>query len=253
MTYREIAAARGITHAAAIRLVQRHRWPKREGSNDGLAHVLVPHDAVQPTPPVRRPRQTDQASPSRGTSTPPATGPFETALAAIEAAQTSEISAFRAQADAAEQSRLATQALADQALTTIADLTARMDAAVSIADRATSMAADAAARADRAEAAITAERARADTLRDRLEQAQADLAVAQHDAETAQQAAAKANATNALLEVTQKELAGQRALTDAARQDAQAVQEWAAGLRQTEAARKARGRLRRAWDGWRGR
>jgi hypothetical protein len=95
--------------------------------------------------------------------------------------------------------------------------------------------------------------------------------VAQHDLLAAQQAAAKveartaqteqgkeaererADAINVLLEATQAELAGQRALTDAARQDAQAVQEWAAGLRQAEAARKARGRLRRAWDGWRGR
>ena len=70
-----------------------------------------------------------------------------------------------------------------------------------------------------------------------------ELAVAQHDALAAQQAAAKAEARaaraeqgeeaersradtiNALLEATQEELAGQRALTDAARQDAQAVQE----------------------------
>ena len=98
-----------------------------------------------------------------------------------------------------------------------------------------------------------------------------ELAVAQHEALAALQAAAKADARtaraeqgeeaersradaiNSLLEATQEELAGQRALTDAARQDAQAVQEDAAALRQAEAARKARGRLRRAWDGWRGR
>jgi hypothetical protein len=92
--------------------------------------------------------------------------------------------------------------------------------------------------------------------------------VAQHDALAAQQAAAKADARaeqgeetersradaiNAQLEATQEELAGQRALTDAARQDAQAVQEAAAALRRADDARKARGRLRRAWDGWRGR
>jgi len=42
MTYRELAQARGIKRAAAIRLAQRHKWPKRAGSNDGLAHILVP-------------------------------------------------------------------------------------------------------------------------------------------------------------------------------------------------------------------
>ena len=58
MTYRELAAARGITHAAAIRLVQRNRWRKREGSNDGLAHVLVP-----PTRCGHRPPSSDFAEP----------------------------------------------------------------------------------------------------------------------------------------------------------------------------------------------
>jgi hypothetical protein len=52
-------------------------------------------------------------------------------------------------------------------------------------------------------------------LRDRLDSVERDLAVAQHDAQTAQQAAG--------------------------------------ALRRVDEARKARGRLRRAWDGWRGR
>jgi hypothetical protein len=38
-----------------------------------------------------------------------------------------------------------------------------------------------------------------------------------------------------------------------AQHDAQAGQQAAAELRRAEAERKARGRLRRAWDGWRGR
>jgi hypothetical protein len=86
MTYREIATARGISHAAAIRLVQRRRWQRREGSNDGLAHVLVPHDALQSTPPVRRPRHVDDASPSSHPTTPPDTGLMAGALAALETA-----------------------------------------------------------------------------------------------------------------------------------------------------------------------
>jgi chromosome segregation ATPase len=133
-------------------------------------------------------------------------------------------------------------------------------------------------RAERAEAGRDAERARADALRSTIEDlrterevAARDLGLARHDALAAQQAAAKADARtaraeqgeetersradtiNAQLEATQEELAGQRALTDAARQDAQAVQEVAAALRRADDARKARGRLRRAWDGWRGR
>jgi hypothetical protein len=49
-----------------------------------------------------------------------------------------------------------------------------------------------------------------------------------------------------MLDVHARELA-------VARHDALAAQQAAAELRQAEAARKARGRLRRAWDGWRGR
>jgi hypothetical protein len=42
---------------------------------------------------------------------------------------------------------------------------------------------------------------------------------------------------------------------DAARAEARVAQDAAEGLRaaEAEAARKARGRLRRVWDGWRGR
>jgi hypothetical protein len=54
--------------------------------------------------------------------------------------------------------------------------------------------------------------------------------------------------------------AGQGLMTDkhaaelAASQDAaRKAEEQAEALRQAEEARKARGRLRRAWDGWRGR
>lgn len=41
VTYAEIAAARGITVAAARRLALRHRWPKQVG-NEGVSHVVVP-------------------------------------------------------------------------------------------------------------------------------------------------------------------------------------------------------------------
>ena len=70
-------------------------------------------------------------------------------------------------------------------------------------------------RSGRAEAAIAGERAKVDALRERLDSAERDLVVAQYAAQTAQQAAAV--------------------------------------LQQANTAWKARGRLRRAWDGWRSR
>jgi hypothetical protein len=89
-------------------------------------------------------------------------------------------------------------------------------------DRALSLLADAEAvltaerqRSVATETALAAERLRADALRDRLDSAEA--------------AARRANA------------------------DAQGALKAAAELRQAVADRKARGRLRRAWDGWRGR
>src|SRR3954447_6785551 len=41
VTYAELAAARGVSIAAARRLTLRHRWPKRPG-NDGQARITVP-------------------------------------------------------------------------------------------------------------------------------------------------------------------------------------------------------------------
>ncbi len=41
VTYAELAKARGVSIAAARKLVLRHRWQKQIG-NDGLTHVLVP-------------------------------------------------------------------------------------------------------------------------------------------------------------------------------------------------------------------
>ena len=70
------------------------------------------------------------------------------------------------------------------------------------------------ARAERTDAALTSERAKADALRERLEAREGDLDIARAQATTAH---------------------------DALRT-----------LRQTEQERKGRGRLRRAWDGWRG-
>jgi hypothetical protein len=153
MTYREIAAARGISHAAAIRLVQRHRWQKREGSNDGLAHVLVLHGAVQSTPHVRRPRHSDPAPRHLVQRHPPTlTAAFDTALAAIETAHAREVASLRERAEAAEADREAERERADRAEADRREAEAARDAAIALADQTVSLAKDAAARADRVEA-----------------------------------------------------------------------------------------------------
>jgi hypothetical protein len=67
------------------------------------------------------------------------------------------------------------------------------------------------------------------------------------------EANSRAEALRELLEATQLELVEQRALTDRADDARQQAEQGANELRQADEARKARGRLRRTWDGWRGR
>ena len=101
----------------------------------------------------------------------------------------------------------------------------RADAALVVADRTLAQLADANARAERADAAIAGERARADALRQRVDELQAGQQLMLD--------------THAL------------ALTEAHAQ-LERVREAAEDMRQAEAGRKGRGRLRRAWEAWRG-
>jgi hypothetical protein len=98
----------------------------------------------------------------------------------------------------------------------------RADAALALADRLGAQLADAGGRADRAEARV------AELQRD-LDAARVIAGATQHDAQAAQ------------------------ADAQAAQADAQKAQDASEELRKENEARKARGRLRRAWDGWRGR
>jgi hypothetical protein len=116
----------------------------------------------------------------------------------------------------------------------------RASDAASLADRLTAQLADASEQADRtlvlladAERVLTAERERADVLRTTINELKAGQEL-MHDMHA-------------------RELDRARAQAHEARAQAQEAQEAAEELRQTEAARKTRGRLRRAWDGWRGR
>jgi hypothetical protein len=76
----------------------------------------------------------------------------------------------------------------------------------------------------------------------RAAQTRADHATAERD-----EANRRANALQVMLDATKLELAGLRALIDVAPDAAAEV------LRGADQARKVRGRLRRAWDGWWGR
>ena len=109
LTYSELAAARGIKRAGAIRLVQRQHWPRRAGSNDGLAHVLVPHDWAKPIARAPAKRRTPVSRPA--TSPPAYVAAIETAIAALREQQAAERVSWgeRLTASEAERARLAEQ------------------------------------------------------------------------------------------------------------------------------------------------
>jgi hypothetical protein len=266
LTHAEIAAIRGISTASAIKLALRRGWRKQK-DNRGVLRCLVPPKFISLGSEVRADTRVDTRAPSRAEGG----AELSTAIVALQTAVTSlgdQLSQERMRADRAEAER-------EDLRTKLTDAQVQLAVAKASADQMQTVTQETEERAevlrrelDRAQIAQVQAAATIDELR--AEQATAietharELAVAQHDAVAAQEAAAKAeqgknaereraDAINTLLGTTQEELAGQRALTDAARQDAQTVQEWAAGLRQAEAERKARGRLRRAWAAWRGR
>jgi hypothetical protein len=98
MTFAELAGARGISKAAAERLVRRHKW-RRQPGNDGRVLVLVPAEATAP----------DDRKVNRDDSRARALGVIQAALAAQERAE--------ARADRAESraDKLATELAAARA------------------------------------------------------------------------------------------------------------------------------------------
>jgi hypothetical protein len=211
LTYDELAALRGIKRIGAVRLVQRHKW-RRQAGNDGLARVLVPHDALEPV------RHTGAATSAPTTGRRDRTG---------DGGTDASISAPDIAAQLAAQLEQANQR-ADTANKRADASDADRRAAIALADQSVSLLADAVARADRAEQAVVGERTRADTLQGRIEDLNAKLTAVQDQAE-----AINARAVAA-------EIAQAKAEADAAE------------LRQAEAERRGRGRwarLRRAWRG----
>jgi hypothetical protein len=91
----------------------------------------------------------------------------------------------------------------------------------------------------------------------RVEELRKELAAAIIDADASRDGAARAEVTAAELRERLDKLGYEievvRREIDAINATPQAVQNAGEELRRVEAAGKARGRLRRAWDGWRGR
>jgi predicted RNase H-like nuclease (RuvC/YqgF family) len=260
MTYGEIAASRGTSRIAAVRLTQRHKWRRQKG-NDGFARVLVPPDMLRP----ERRNPDDEDSNIDGNSD----GDRSVLAGALAALEGALIEANK-RADAA-------QVLAERTLAELTDANARADRE---RERADDDRRQAQARAD----AIEAERRGAETrtaevltladgLRAMLEESRLEVdelraSVERSNAE-AEQAAQPKQQVDA--ERRRADAAQQRAdraedradelrrhideleiNLNAARAEAQQVAETTTMLTRDEVARKARGRLRRAWAAWRG-
>jgi hypothetical protein len=158
MTYGELAKARAVKRAAAIRLARRHKWHRQPG-NDGFARVLVPEDMTRP---------------------------MERATRDIPDDDTEDDIADDTEDDREDVSRIVS--VLEGAVTS---LTGRAEAAEALVDRALAQLADVQTRADRADQALAAERTRADILRDRLDTAEVARRQAEETAETLRQAEAR--------------------------------------------------------------
>jgi hypothetical protein len=241
MSYPELAYVRRIDRHSAIKLASRQHWRRRK-NNQGIMQVLVPsewavpHWGKAPEPDVASatPAMPDATAPATPSGTPDATPDateFGFVLSTLDAAVSvlheqlaiadRRAHAAEARADRAEQGRDGERARADalrDRLTTMQEQIVDARAALQAAESAD-------ARAVRAEASRDTERQRAD----RAEQGrEADRS--------------RADVLQAKLNDTQMQLTARQEVIDAAE-----------AIRKAHDTRLARGRLRRAWDGWRGR
>jgi hypothetical protein len=273
LSYEELAAIRQISRRAAVRMTQRHHL-RRQPGNDGKMRVWVSGDMLVPT--LRTSQRDD-----RGDVAGDRAGVMSVhtrALAALQEAVTGltqRAEQAEARADEANRRADAALAVADRTLAQLGEAAARMEEAerdrreaLALIEKTVAMLTDERARAEEARqqdaaliANLRAKDTQADGLRDRLVGAQAELSLAQAAADRARTEAQavqeradaaigaerqQASAVQERLDHTEHDLA-------VAQHDAQAAQEAAAELRLAEETRQARGRLRRAWDGWRGR
>jgi hypothetical protein len=275
MTYDEIAQARGASRDGAIRWVQRQKL-RRQPGNDGRVRVLVPPGVLPTTPPQARanhPPRTDTPN------APPAAAAFEMALTAVREANAGEVAALQGEVATLRDTVEGLRSTVARAEHRAQHAEARATEAEAEATTQTARAREAEDRARQAVAGAQAALQAAETLRNtvdelkagqgmmqnmhagELDQARAEAQAVQERAEAAHQRDGELIANlEADLRAKDSELAEQRILTERSRQQVseqeQAAQEAlqaAHELRRADDTRKARGRLRRAWDGWRGR
>jgi hypothetical protein len=119
----------------------------------------------------------------------------------------------------------------------------RADTALALADRLGAQLADASGRIEQAEHRADAAQQRADRAEAARQSAEALIANLEADM----------RAKDSQLAQAESDSAEQRIAAEQARAQAHAAQDRTEEMTRAEEARKARGRLRRAWDGWRGR
>jgi chromosome segregation ATPase len=277
LTYAEAAQRFGISSEAVRQIALRRKWPRRRPNDDpfGRVQVQIPQDEeVRPRTTVQRPDEHPAERPSDTRSTAELNTPLEQVNKAEARAERAEARADRAEvrADAADADRRAAEARADRAEQGISAERARADLlqeqVQGLLTQLATLEADGKAVNDRAWAAgeaagalreqvarlelhIEAERARADRAEASVANERQDFLDAEsrtrRELDAIRQRLEQAERGR---EAAAEELQRQVEAAQIAQAEAEAD---AAELRQVDDARKARGRLRRTWDGWRGR
>jgi hypothetical protein len=246
LTYDQIGKRLGMTADAARQLVRRKGWPRTRPNHIGEPVVVsVPVGELSNEQPSmdRRAvdgeplpnRRTADSEPSVTDSEPPSDDRRSDLVVTVGALRAAvdllglQLEAERRRADAASQA-------AEQARTEAEEFRLHLGAAHRAAETAQAEAIAAKLAADEVRAQNEAMQVAQRVAEARAERAETQLETVQAEAEEARTVAEQA-----------------RAEAQAAQDATKAAQEQAEAVRQDEEARKARGRLRRAWDGWRGR
>ncbi len=244
MSYAELGQARGISTASATRLAFRRKW-RRQVGNDGTARMAVPVTEAR--------RQQDRPHDDTADVMGDARADITHAVTALEGT----VATLRERAEAAD--RRAEQAEKGREAAEIR--TERAEQAISEAQN----------RADRAEASRDQERSRADVLGTQAQEALTRLAAAEAEVKAAHDRAWASGEAQAAAERRAEAERGRadRAESAAAherqdfldgesrtRRELETVRKRLDTVKreheQAEAARRAKGRLARAWRAWRG-
>jgi DNA repair exonuclease SbcCD ATPase subunit len=274
VSFADLAQRRGISRAAASKLVRRHGW-RRQTDNQGRVLILVPEAALD-RPSVRPPPSDDDTASVRPSVGGGMARLAAGALAALEdavAALREQLDAANARAERAEADRAEERQRADDLrdrLNAMQEQLADAHAALQAAAAADTRTEQAERGRERAEVGWDAERARADALRDRLTTMQEQLADAHAALQAAEVATTRAQQAEASRDTERQraDRAEQGREADRARADVlqaklndmqvqvtarQEVIDAAEVIRKADDARLARGRWARLRAAWRGR